>query len=137
MPRGTNRLSAANLRGRCGNNTVVLLNGRRVATPGSPVRRSTSPDPLRRHQDRGAEDSASAIYGTDAIGGLSTSSPSPTTGASRSTALSDATEGDSRSTAYREPWAIAISTRTGSTSRRRSRRWNLECCALTARIAVS
>ena len=70
--RGTNGLSAANLRGQGSASTLVLLNGRRVAAhglSGGAVDVNQIPFAL---VDRVEvlKDGASAIYGTDAIGGV-------------------------------------------------------------------
>jgi iron complex outermembrane receptor protein len=70
--RGTNGLSAANLRGQGSASTLVLLNGRRVAAhglQGSAVDVNQIPfSALERVEV--LKDGASAIYGTDAIGGV-------------------------------------------------------------------
>jgi iron complex outermembrane receptor protein len=70
--RGTNGLSAANLRGQGSAATLVLLNGRRVAAhglSGSAVDVNQIPfGALERVEV--LKDGASAIYGTDAIGGV-------------------------------------------------------------------
>ncbi|OYU32378.1 MAG: TonB-dependent receptor [Comamonadaceae bacterium PBBC2] len=70
--RGSNGLSAANLRGQGASNTLVLLNGRRIAAHGlngGVVDLSSIPMAA---VDRieVLKDGASAIYGTDAIGGV-------------------------------------------------------------------
>ena len=70
--RGNNGASSANLRGQGSDNTLVLLNGRRVATHGmkaSAVDLNSIPFAA---VDRVEvlKDGASAIYGTDAIGGV-------------------------------------------------------------------
>lgn len=70
--RGTNGLSAANLRGQGSSSTLILLNGRRVAAhglSGGAVDVNQIPFAL---VDRVEvlKDGASAIYGTDAIGGV-------------------------------------------------------------------
>lgn len=70
--RGTNGLSAANLRGQGSGATLILLNGRRVAAhglSGGAVDVNQIPFAL---VDRVEvlKDGASAIYGTDAIGGV-------------------------------------------------------------------
>ncbi len=70
--RGTNGLSAANLRGQGPSATLVLLNGRRVAAhglSGSAVDVNQIPlGAIERVEI--LKDGASAIYGTDAIGGV-------------------------------------------------------------------
>jgi iron complex outermembrane receptor protein len=70
--RGTNGLSAANLRGQGSASTLVLLNGRRVAAhglTGSAVDVNQIPfSAIDRIEV--LKDGASAIYGTDAIGGV-------------------------------------------------------------------
>ncbi|MFM6932342.1 MAG: TonB-dependent receptor domain-containing protein [Novosphingobium sp.] len=70
--RGTNGLSAANLRGQGASSTLVLLNGRRVAAHGllgSAVDVNQIPfSAIERIEV--LKDGASAIYGTDAIGGV-------------------------------------------------------------------
>jgi iron complex outermembrane receptor protein len=70
--RGNNGASSANLRGQGADSTLVLLNGRRVAThgmKGSAVDLNSIPMAA---VDRieVLKDGASAIYGTDAIGGV-------------------------------------------------------------------
>lgn len=70
--RGSNGLSAANLRGQGSNNTLVLLNGRRLAAHGlngGTVDLNQIPMAA---VDRIEilKDGASAVYGTDAIGGV-------------------------------------------------------------------
>src|SRR6185436_13195580 len=70
--RGTNGLSSANLRGQGNAATLVLLNGRRVAAhglSGSAVDVNQIPFAA---MDRieVLKDGASAIYGTDAVGGV-------------------------------------------------------------------
>lgn len=70
--RGTNGLSAANLRGQGSAGTLVLLNGRRVAAhglTGSAVDVNQIPFAAIERIEV-LEDGASAIYGTDAIGGV-------------------------------------------------------------------
>ena len=70
--RGTNGLSSANLRGQGAASTLVLLNGRRVAAhglTGSAVDVNQIPfSAIERIEV--LKDGASAIYGTDAIGGV-------------------------------------------------------------------
>ncbi|MFM5906917.1 MAG: TonB-dependent receptor domain-containing protein [Novosphingobium sp.] len=70
--RGTNGLSSANLRGQGAASTLVLLNGRRVAAhglSGSAVDVNQIPfSAIERIEV--LKDGASAIYGTDAIGGV-------------------------------------------------------------------
>ncbi len=70
--RGTNGLSSANLRGQGNSATLVLLNGRRVAAhglQGSAVDVNQIPfSAIERIEV--LKDGASAIYGTDAIGGV-------------------------------------------------------------------
>lgn len=70
--RGTNGLSSANLRGQGASSTLVLLNGRRVAAhglSGSAVDVNQIPfSAIERIEV--LKDGASAIYGTDAIGGV-------------------------------------------------------------------
>lgn len=70
--RGTNGLSAANLRGQGASSTLVLLNGRRIAAhglSGSAVDVNQIPfSAIERIEV--LKDGASAIYGTDAIGGV-------------------------------------------------------------------
>ncbi|MCW3836353.1 TonB-dependent receptor domain-containing protein [Sphingomonas canadensis] len=70
--RGTNGLSAANLRGQGSAATLVLLNGRRVAAhglSGSAVDVNQIPfSAIERIEV--LKDGASAIYGTDAVGGV-------------------------------------------------------------------
>ncbi len=70
--RGTNGLSAANLRGQGSASTLVLLNGRRVAAhglTGSAVDVNQIPFAALDRVEV-LKDGASAIYGTDAIGGV-------------------------------------------------------------------
>ena len=70
--RGTNGLSAANLRGQGASSTLVLLNGRRVAAhglTGSAVDVNQIPFAALDRVEV-LKDGASAIYGTDAIGGV-------------------------------------------------------------------
>ncbi len=70
--RGTNGLSAANLRGQGSASTLVLLNGRRVAAhglTGSAVDVNQIPQAAIDRIEV-LKDGASAIYGTDAIGGV-------------------------------------------------------------------
>jgi iron complex outermembrane receptor protein len=70
--RGTNGLSAANLRGQGSSSTLVLLNGRRVAAhglTGSAVDVNQIPFAAIERIEV-LKDGASAIYGTDAIGGV-------------------------------------------------------------------
>jgi iron complex outermembrane recepter protein len=70
--RGTNGLSAANLRGQGSASTLVLLNGRRVAAhglQGSAVDVNQIPIAAIDRVEI-LKDGASAIYGTDAIGGV-------------------------------------------------------------------
>ena len=70
--RGTNGLSAANLRGQGSASTLILLNGRRVAAhglQGSAVDVNQIPfSAIERIEV--LKDGASAIYGTDAVGGV-------------------------------------------------------------------
>jgi iron complex outermembrane recepter protein len=70
--RGTNGLSAANLRGQGNAATLVLLNGKRVAAhglSGSAVDVNQIPFAAMERVEV-LKDGASAIYGTDAIGGV-------------------------------------------------------------------
>jgi iron complex outermembrane receptor protein len=70
--RGTNGLSAANLRGQGAGSTLVLLNGRRVAAhglTGSAVDVNQIPFAAIERVEV-LKDGASAIYGTDAVGGV-------------------------------------------------------------------
>src|SRR3569623_307325 len=70
--RGTNGLSAANLRGQGSAATLVLLNGRRVAAhglQGSAVDVNQIPFAAIERIEV-LKDGASAIYGTDAVGGV-------------------------------------------------------------------
>ena len=70
--RGNNGLSAANLRGQGSNNTLVLLNGRRLAAHGlngGAVDLNQIPMAAIERIEI-LKDGASAIYGTDAIGGV-------------------------------------------------------------------
>ena len=70
--RGTNGLSAANLRGQGSASTLVLLNGRRVAAhglQGSAVDVNQIPFAAIERVEV-LKDGASAIYGTDAVGGV-------------------------------------------------------------------
>ncbi len=70
--RGTNGLSAANLRGQGSSSTLVLLNGRRVAAhglSGSAVDVNQIPFAAIERVEV-LTDGASAIYGTDAVGGV-------------------------------------------------------------------
>lgn len=70
--RGTNGLSSANLRGQGSASTLVLLNGRRVAAhglTGSAVDVNQIPFAAIERIEV-LKDGASAIYGTDAIGGV-------------------------------------------------------------------
>jgi iron complex outermembrane recepter protein len=70
--RGTNGLSSANLRGQGASATLVLLNGRRVAAHGlSGSAVDVNQVPLAAiERIEVLKDGASAIYGTDAIGGV-------------------------------------------------------------------
>lgn len=70
--RGTNGLSSANLRGQGASATLVLLNGRRVAAHGlSGSAVDVNQVPLAAiERVEVLKDGASAIYGTDAIGGV-------------------------------------------------------------------
>ncbi|RDV02889.1 TonB-dependent receptor [Sphingorhabdus pulchriflava] len=70
--RGTNGLSAANLRGQGSGSTLVLLNGRRVAAHGlSGAAVDVNQIPFAAiERVEVLKDGASAIYGTDAIGGV-------------------------------------------------------------------
>ncbi len=70
--RGSNGLSAANLRGQGSAATLVLLNGRRIATHGlnGGVVSLTSIPMAAVDRVEVLKDGASAIYGTDAIGGV-------------------------------------------------------------------
>ena len=70
--RGNNGASSANLRGQGADSTLVLLNGRRVAThgmKGSAVDLNSIPFAAVERVEV-LKDGASAIYGTDAIGGV-------------------------------------------------------------------
>ena len=70
--RGTNGLSAANLRGQGSASTLVLLNGRRIAAhglQGSAVDVNQIPFAAIERVEV-LKDGASAIYGTDAVGGV-------------------------------------------------------------------
>lgn len=70
--RGTNGLSSANLRGQGSASTLILLNGRRVAAhglQGSAVDVNQLPFAAIERVEI-LKDGASAIYGTDAIGGV-------------------------------------------------------------------
>jgi iron complex outermembrane receptor protein len=70
--RGTNGLSAANLRGQGAAATLVLLNGRRVAAhglTGGAVDVNQIPFAAIERVEV-LKDGASAIYGTDAVGGV-------------------------------------------------------------------
>ncbi len=70
--RGSNGLSAANLRGQGSNNTLVLLNGRRLAAHGlngGSVDLNQIPMAAVERVEI-LKDGASAVYGTDAIGGV-------------------------------------------------------------------
>jgi iron complex outermembrane receptor protein len=70
--RGTNGLSAANLRGQGAASTLILLNGRRVAAhglTGGAVDVNQVPFAALERVEV-LKDGASAIYGTDAIGGV-------------------------------------------------------------------
>jgi len=70
--RGTNGLSAANLRGQGSASTLILLNGRRVAAhglQGSAVDVNQIPFAAIDRVEI-LKDGASAIYGTDAVGGV-------------------------------------------------------------------
>ena len=70
--RGNNGASSANLRGQGSDNTLILLNGRRVATHGmkaSAVDLNAIPFAAVERVEV-LKDGASAIYGTDAIGGV-------------------------------------------------------------------
>ncbi len=70
--RNVNGFSGANLRGQGSNNTLILLNGRRLAThglSGSAVDVNQIPLGALKRVEVMA-DGASAIYGTDAIGGV-------------------------------------------------------------------
>ncbi len=70
--RGTNGLSAANLRGQGAGGTLILLNGRRVAAHGlSGSAVDVNQIPLAAiERIEVLKDGASAIYGTDAVGGV-------------------------------------------------------------------
>lgn len=70
--RGNNGASSANLRGQGADSTLVLLNGRRVAThgmKGSAVDLNSIPMAAIERVEV-LKDGASAVYGTDAIGGV-------------------------------------------------------------------
>lgn len=70
--RGNNGASSANLRGQGADSTLVLLNGRRIAThgmKGSAVDLNSIPMAAVERVEV-LKDGASAIYGTDAIGGV-------------------------------------------------------------------
>ncbi|MES2318412.1 MAG: TonB-dependent receptor [Pseudomonadota bacterium] len=70
--RGNNGASSANLRGQGADSTLILLNGRRVAThgmKGSAVDLNSIPFAAVERVEV-LKDGASAIYGTDAIGGV-------------------------------------------------------------------
>ena len=70
--RGNNGASSANLRGQGADSTLVLLNGRRVATygmKGSAVDLNAIPMAAVERVEV-LKDGASAVYGTDAIGGV-------------------------------------------------------------------
>ena len=70
--RGNNGASSANLRGQGADSTLVLLNGRRVAThgmKGSAVDLNSIPMAAVERVEV-LKDGASAVYGTDAIGGV-------------------------------------------------------------------
>jgi iron complex outermembrane receptor protein len=70
--RGNNGASSANLRGQGADSTLILLNGRRVAThgmKGSAVDLNSIPMAAVERIEV-LKDGASAIYGTDAIGGV-------------------------------------------------------------------
>jgi len=70
--RGNNGASSANLRGQGSDSTLVLLNGRRVAThgmKGSAVDLNSIPMAAVERVEI-LKDGASAVYGTDAIGGV-------------------------------------------------------------------
>ena len=70
--RGNNGATAANLRGQGGNATLILLNGRRIAAHGlngGTVDLNTVPFAAIERVEI-LKDGASAIYGTDAIGGV-------------------------------------------------------------------
>jgi len=70
--RGNNGASSANLRGQGSDSTLVLLNGRRVAThgmKGSAVDLNSIPMAAVERVEV-LKDGASAVYGTDAIGGV-------------------------------------------------------------------
>jgi iron complex outermembrane recepter protein len=71
--RGNNGLSAANLRGQGSNSTLVLLNGRRLAVHGLAGGSAVDLNQIPMAAVARIEvlkDGASAIYGTDAIGGV-------------------------------------------------------------------
>ncbi len=70
--RGSNGLSAANLRGQGSSNTLVLVNGRRVAAHGlnGGIVDLNSIPMAALDRIEILKDGASAIYGTDAIGGV-------------------------------------------------------------------
>lgn len=70
--RGANGLSAANLRGQGASSTLVLLNGRRIAAHGlSGAAVDVNQVPIAAiDRIEVLKDGASAIYGTDAIGGV-------------------------------------------------------------------
>ncbi len=70
--RGNNGLSAANLRGQGSNSTLVLLNGRRMAShglSGSVVDLNSIPMGAVQRVEI-LKDGASAVYGADAVGGV-------------------------------------------------------------------
>ncbi len=70
--RGNNGASSANLRGQGADNTLVLLNGRRIAShgmKGSAVDLNSIPMAAVERVEV-LKDGASAVYGTDAIGGV-------------------------------------------------------------------
>ncbi len=109
--RGNNGATSANLRGQGSNATLILLNGRRVASHGlngGVVDLNQIPMAAIERIEI-LKDGASAIYGTDAIGGVI----------------------NFTSTAPRSPAASATSTRTASTS------WPAWPCATTRRCAAT
>lgn len=116
--RGNNGVSAANLRGQGADATLVLLNGRRVAAHGLKGRvvdlNSIPFAAIERVEV--LRDGASAIYGTDAIGGvINFITKSDYQGAEVSAFVDSAEAGGAASIAAACWWVAATSTRMAGT----------------------
>ena len=137
--RGTNGLSAANLRGQGSAATLVLLNGRRVAAhglQGSAVDVNQIPFAAIDRIEM-LKDGASAIYGTDAIGGVINFITKKNFTGHRCRRVRRYAGGGRRAdlSRCRAPSATASSTSRASTSWRRSARAGTRRCS--ARIVRS